>query len=197
MKEIDEKKKNYRDEEGAVITAPRNFTTNNLKSGQVGPQTYFQGKMVYMEDDYNRKKALATEERKHHQGKILEVSEKPFSQKVSLIGNFNSDKNVYGEDIEIKAKAPKAKPAPPELHDKPFQPSHPPKKGYNKTIAKFPEYKEDPLKFVTRAKKKEEGEEEEKPRFKMTTNGGSRPTPSVVCNMKNLRSAYPSVFKKF
>ena len=94
MKEIDVKKKNYRDEEGAVITAPRNFTTNNLKSGQVGQQTYFQGKMVYMEDDYNRKKALATEERKHHQGKILEVSEKPFSQKVSLIGNFNSDKNV-------------------------------------------------------------------------------------------------------
>ena len=41
LKEIDEKKKNYRDEEGAVITAPRNFTTNNLKQGQVGPQTYF------------------------------------------------------------------------------------------------------------------------------------------------------------
>lgn len=66
LKEIDEKKKNYRDEEGAVITAPRNFTTNNLKKGQVGPQTYFEGKFVYMEDDYNRKKALATNERKTH-----------------------------------------------------------------------------------------------------------------------------------
>jgi hypothetical protein len=125
------------------------------------------------------------------------VSEKPFSQQTKLIGNFNTDKTVYGEDIEIKPRAPPAKKEVPNIHDgKPFVPSHPPKKGYNKSIAKFPEYKEDPLKFVQRAKPKEDGDED-KPRFKMTTNGGSRPNPSVVCNMKNLRSAYPSVFKKF
>ena len=80
MKEFEQPKKNYRDEEGAVITAPRNFTTNNLKLGQVGPQTYFEGKLVYMEDDYNRKKALATASRKEHEEKLLKVSEKPFSQ---------------------------------------------------------------------------------------------------------------------
>lgn len=35
-------------------------------------------------------------------------------------------------------------------HDMPFKPSNPPKKGYNKTIDKFPPYKEDPLKFAER-----------------------------------------------
>lgn len=32
-------------------------------------------------------------------------------------------------------------------HDRAFRPPNPPKTGYNKTIAKFPEYKADPLKF--------------------------------------------------
>ena len=80
MKEIDEVKKNYRDDEGAVITELRNFTTMNPKKGQVGPQTFFEGKFVYMEDDHNRKKALATAERKAHEDALLKVSEKPFSQ---------------------------------------------------------------------------------------------------------------------
>lgn len=35
-------------------------------------------------------------------------------------------------------------------HDVPFKPSNPPKKGYNKTLDKFPEYKEDPLRFAAR-----------------------------------------------
>ena len=197
MKEIDEVKKNYRDDEGAVITELRNFTTMNPKKGQVGPQTFFEGKFVYMEDDHNRKKALATAERKAHEDALLKVSEKPFSQQNALIGNFNSDKAIYGEDIAIPArKVPEKKPAS-DLHEMAFRPSNPSKKGYNKTIAKFPEYKEDPLKFVKRVKKTEGEDMDEKPRFKMTTNNKSRPTPSVVCNMKNLRSAYPSVFKKF
>ena len=35
--------KNYRDEEGAVITAPRNFLTNPIKKGRVGKQTTLSG----------------------------------------------------------------------------------------------------------------------------------------------------------
>jgi hypothetical protein len=35
-------------------------------------------------------------------------------------------------------------------HDAPFKPSHPAKRGYNKTLDKFPEYKEDPMKEVKR-----------------------------------------------
>ena len=44
-------------------------------------------------------------------------------------------------------------------HDEPFYPSHPPKRGYNKTLDKFPPYKEDPLKVVTRKKEPEGGDE--------------------------------------
>lgn len=35
-------------------------------------------------------------------------------------------------------------------HDRAFRPANPSKKGYNKTIEKFPPYKEDPMRFVTR-----------------------------------------------
>ena len=41
-------------------------------------------------------------------------------------------------------------------HEFPFKPSHPPRKGYNKTLEKFPEYKEDPMKAVLRNKNVEE-----------------------------------------
>jgi hypothetical protein len=40
-------------------------------------------------------------------------------------------------------------------HDVPFKPASNPKKGYNKTIDKFPEYKEDPIKQPVRRKKVE------------------------------------------
>lgn len=46
-------------------------------------------------------------------------------------------------------------------HDMAFKPSNPPKRGYNKTLDKFPEYKEDPMKMVTR-KKTPDGADERK-----------------------------------
>lgn len=78
-------------------------------------------------------------------------------------------------------------------HDHPFKPSHPPKKGYNNTLDKFPKYKEDP---PTRLMKKEKTDEEEKPRWKPTHNYKGRPSASVTCHTKNLRSEFPSVFKR-
>jgi hypothetical protein len=43
-------------------------------------------------------------------------------------------------------------------HDEPFYPSHPPKKGYNKTLEKFPSYKEDPLKPIERKKEEKDAD---------------------------------------
>jgi len=45
-------------------------------------------------------------------------------------------------------------------HDNPFRPSNPGKQGYNRTINKFPEYKDDPIhvavrKFEDPSKKRE------------------------------------------
>lgn len=77
-------------------------------------------------------------------------------------------------------------------HDAPFKPSNPPKKGYNKTLDKFPEYKEDPLKAVERRK----DEAEEKARWKSTHKYKSKPTPSVVTSMRNLKTEFPSIYRR-
>ena len=82
----------------------------------------------------------------------------------------------------------------PPLHDKPFKPSNPPKVGYNKTIDKFPPYKEDPLKFIER-KKPVEGEEE-KPKFKPSHNKKSMPVVPVATNYRNLKTEFPSIFRR-
>jgi hypothetical protein len=63
------KKKTYRDEEGAVLIAPRNFLTNPMKKGMIngkrGPQyrgPFFDevgyGALKYMESDYNIEKKI-------------------------------------------------------------------------------------------------------------------------------------------
>lgn len=44
-------KKNFRDEEGAVKTGPRNFTTIPMKRGKTGRLAYFGGHIPYKEDD--------------------------------------------------------------------------------------------------------------------------------------------------
>ena len=53
------------------------------------------------------------------------------------------------EDVPIPPRPPKEKPVV-EDDRPPFKPSHPPKVGYNKSIGKFPQYKEDPPKPLKR-----------------------------------------------
>ena len=190
--EINHIQKNYKSEENPrdIMIAPRNFITNPPKKGQSGKQTYFGGKITYTEDDYNRPKAIAKAEREAHDAKLQEL---PFRQRVGKIDLFNSHRKVLEEDVPIPPKPEKAKPV---IDDEraPFKPSNPPKVGYNKSIGKFPQYLPDPPKPVKR-KVPEEGVEEP-PKFKMTHNSKSRPTPSVATNLRNLKSSFPSVFRK-
>lgn len=79
-------------------------------------------------------------------------------------------------------------------HEKPFYPSKPPKKGINRTINKFPDYKEDPPKKLTR-KIPIEGVDDG-PKFKPTYNERSRPSPSVATNFRNLKASFPSAFRR-
>ena len=104
---------------------------------------------------------------------------------------FNSTKNVIGEDIEIPQRKPAAKREPCMVHDKPFKPSHPPKRGYNASLDRFPVYIEDPKKPLERRMVEDEG-----PKFKPTHNSKSRPSPSVTTNMRNLKASFPSIFKR-
>ena len=99
---------------------------------------------------------------------------------------------MIGEDRDYPHRKVSPKAAPLMEHDKPFRPSQPPKIGYNKTLAPFPDYKEDPLKFVERKME----EEEDKPKFKPSSLPKTRPTPSVQTNMRNLKASFPSVFKR-
>jgi hypothetical protein len=69
-------KKNYKDEEGAVKTGPRNITTIPLKMGIIGKNVLIGEKIPYIEDDYNIAKKLAKKELEYHHSM---VQEKPFS----------------------------------------------------------------------------------------------------------------------
>ena len=62
------------------------------------------------------------------------------------------------------------------------------------TLDKFPEYKENPIKQTVRVKPIDG--EEEKARWKMTTNSYSSPTASIATNMRNMKASFPTVFRR-
>ena len=186
-----EVKKNFRDEEGAVKTAAKNFYTSPAKQGRVGKQTYFTPQPAHMPDDFNYPKELFTKEMKEK--KKLE-QEKPFSQKAKNVHVFASDKAIFGEDVVIPARPAKTEMKPPMEQEVAFKPAKPARSGVSCTFEKFPKYMENPLKFTQR-KQVIEGEESP-PAFKKATNFRSRPSPSVVCNVRNIKASFPSIFRK-
>lgn len=176
--------------DGSVITEPRNFLTNPPKRGVIGKNTTFSGQIPHLPDPYERKREFEKKEREEHYKKL---QEKPFSQKVRGRETFATIKETYGEDIPIPPKKPGEPRKPLMTHEVPFRPSNPPKRGYNKTLDRFPPYIEDPLRVVTR-KKTTEGED--KGKWKPTHNKKTIPTPSVTTHFKNLKSEFPSVFRR-
>ena len=70
MQEEQHVKKNFRDEEGNVVTGPRNFLTNPPKIGKVGKRTTFAGVIPYMNEGYDVAKELARKEHAYHLTKI-------------------------------------------------------------------------------------------------------------------------------
>ena len=102
---------------------------------------------------------------------------------------------VLNEDKPIPQRKPRTRTPPLMDHDKPFKPSNPPKRGYNKSLAPFPMYIEDPLKPVTR--KPEDEEEMMKKKFKPSHPAKSRPTPSITTNLRNIKASFPTMFKRW
>jgi hypothetical protein len=184
--------KNFKDEEGNVVTGPRNFLTNPPKNGKVGTNTSFGGQIPYMPDEYDVAKEIAHEERQYHLSKL---QDKPFSQRAKTKGIFNTHKNVYGEDRPIPHRVTHQREVTKYDHDKAFKPSHPPRTGQiHKTINRFPSYIEDPPKEITRKIVAEDADVPKK--FKPTHNKKSTPMPSVATNMRNLKASFPSVFRR-
>ena len=63
-------KKNFRDEDGAVVTGPKQMLTSNLKRGKVGKGTTFGGPIPHVKDEYDTGKEVAKKEREYHESKI-------------------------------------------------------------------------------------------------------------------------------
>jgi hypothetical protein len=123
------------------------------------------------------------------------LQDKPFSQKAKGLkfGTFNNPRDVFGHvDMPARAARLKNSKSLPAIHDMAFKPNGPGKK--NKLLGKFPSFMADP---PTELKRKivVEGQEPP-PAFKSNTKVFSRPTPSVVTNFRNIRSAFPSAFRK-
>ena len=156
--------------------------------GQTGQNVYFDQLKPLggtVPNPYPRKKVEVPEDPLH---------DKPFSQKAKnqKWGTFNNPLDVYGEDVPIPARPPKAKPERPELHDRAFRTSGPPKKGKLGTLGKFPEHRADPPRVRKPIKK--EDTEDQPPGFKTTKKYMSRPTPSVATNFRNLKASFPTAF---
>lgn len=185
-----EVKKDYRDADGGVITGPKNFYTMPPKKGMVGKRTFFNNLPGAIVDDFNWPRKVARKEMEEL--KKLE-QEKPFSQRAKTWGGFNKTREVIGEEPAIPHRKAKEEMAPPMEQEVAFKPAKPARSGYSCTFEKFPNYMENPLKFTQRMKPVEG--EEVAPAFKTATRFRSRPSPSVVTNLRNLKSSFPSIFK--
>jgi len=103
---------------------------------------------------------------------------------------------VIGEDINIPNRPPVPEKFYGMKNEMPFKPNvKPPRMGYSCTIAKFPEYKENPPAEKIR-KVKVEGETDGPPAFRSTYKYKSRPSSSVATNMRNLKASYSSIFRR-
>lgn len=80
-----ERKKNFRDEDGAVIIGPRNFYTCAAKKGEVGKNTSFAGQWEHLPDTYEQEKINRRKELDSHLEFIKSTHEdKPFSQRAHI-----------------------------------------------------------------------------------------------------------------
>ena len=101
-------------------------------------------------------------------------------------------KEQYEENPPIPQRKPVSKRVPLMQHDAAFKPSNPPKKGYNRTLDKFPPYVPDPMRVIERKKDEDDRAKWKHPKLQKQT----IPSTSVVTNYRNLKSEFPSVFKR-
>ena len=184
---------------GEVRIDPHQINTSPAKKGNPGcyPKTTLGPKVDHLPDEYDRIKKKEIAEAKASRAKMQEVAFKRNSH-----GNrpFSGNQKTYGYDgPAIPTKMARCGTAPTGVnrvaHEAPFYPSKPPKSSQaDRTLAPFPEYKEDPLRQVKRAPKTEE---EAPPAWKVTYRDKTRPSSSVVGMKRNIRREAFRSFKRF
>jgi len=189
--EFTTEKKNHRGLDGKVICGPKNITVNPPKSGHGSSNIghLFSKHPQHMKDEYNRQREMEFKEKEEQKKKLQEAS---FKSTDHGGRPFTSDRNFYGTTRPLPEKRPKTVAPPPKISEYPFKPSNPSKQGYNKTINKFPEYKPDPMRIVTRVK-----EETKKETYKPNNTATYiRPTPSISLNRTNLKNELSALSTK-
>eukprot|EP00347_Sterkiella_histriomuscorum_P023179 403335648 len=186
--EYNENTKSRRMPGGVVVLEPKNFMTSPPKRGQVGKQTTFSGQIEYLPDPYDNKRQLEKIERLQH---LKKIPHKPFTQKVIGKETFSTIQDTYGGNFPLSPEKIQRQSKFEVKHDVPFMPSNYPKKGYNKTIGKFPEYKEDPIIEVNRKRQSVN----EQAHWKPTQNSWAVTSPSIKSQNKNQNNELPSIFR--
>lgn len=139
----------------------------------------------HMKDEYSRPKDQLKQDRLRHKAAMGENPN--FRTWDNVKKPFVSDRLTFGQNGPLpQGKTYSFTPKNVHPHDAPFRYPNPAKKGFNKTINKFPTYKEDPYPVAKR--KPPMDPSLKKDPFKLTNPGlKSKPSPSVSSNHMNLR----------
>lgn len=184
-------KENLREGPWQVKSRNPNFVTTNVKlgGGKTTPGVCIGGSVYrYTEDDFDHQKDDNRERLRKHKEKISS----PFSSTVKQRTTFTKNQMCYSEEgLKIKPKK-KLYQYEPAKHSGPFVPSHPAKKGHNKTLEPHPKYIEDQGKKI--AKKSIEHYAKQTGYWKHPTKYRSKVCTSITDNPMNHRQAYYSKF---
>ena len=120
------------------IKGPKKVPTNFMT--KAANQT-FQSGFQYVEDAYERKEDMRKLDYQRRAAQILDKNQ-PYTSAVYQHGTFEPFRKTYGSDKAFGRKI-SVKDAPPNFG--PFKIGGLPKKGYNKTLGKNPQYIEDPI----------------------------------------------------
>jgi len=198
VKDPKEVREKYRD-----YMPPRNILTNAAKKGGGGVLTggvlFGFGQAgafpAHHPDDYDAPKKMRARELEEHRAKLQDT---PF--RGSAYGNKsfadNTETYNYGDvPTHIPREMEKADTVKRAVHEAPFRPSAPTKKGIlHGTIGGIPEYIMDP---VPGGAQRRAPEDPPPPAFKLgNLRQVTNPMPSVVTNIRNMRNERPSSFSR-
>jgi len=195
---VKEAKEVYELHKGAMPL--RQIYTNPAKRG--GGGTLTKGVLFGMDeerafpehkpDDYDAPRLKRIEEMKEHQAKL---QEQPFKSMEYGGKHFQDPTSLYQYDVPTHVpRDPKEENIRKVEHESAFKPSNPMKRGAFQGSFSVPEYTEDP---VPGGAVRKPPPETEQVAFKLgNPRVNPKPTPSVVCMTRNMRSERPSSFAR-
>jgi hypothetical protein len=171
--------------DGSVRTNPKNFLTSPPRKGEaaVTPGVLLGPIYEHLTDEYDRKMKTARDDAKKSRARRHGG---PFYSMDAGNNTFNPDESIYGGKFEMK-ESKRLKTLSGTNHDRPFYPANPSKKG--STIGPYPEHVPDPLRPILK------GKPNENTPWKVTVVERSKPTPSIVSQISNLRNDFPILRK--